>query len=52
MSLTLSLTLQNFTKINYQLPHEGDAWPSIEDRLLKSGPVALEVSSKEIYNTR
>ncbi|KAL9131320.1 MAG: hypothetical protein Q9175_006792 [Cornicularia normoerica] len=52
MSLTLSLTLQNYTHINYQLPHEGDAWPSIEDRLLKSGPVALELASKKIYNTR
>ena len=52
ISLTESLTLQNYTHINYQLPHEGDAWPSVEDRLLKSGPVALELSSKEIYNTR
>lgn len=52
MSLTLSQTLQNFTHINYQLPHEGDAWPSIEDRLLKSGKPELETSSKKIYSTR
>ena len=52
MSLTLSGTLQNFTKINYQLPHAGDAWPSVEDRLLKSGPVALEKAAKKIYNER
>lgn len=52
MTLILSLTLQNFTHINYQLPHEGDAWPGVEDRLLKSGSLSLEVSSKEILNTR
>ena len=52
MSLTLSLTLQNFTHINYQFPHEGDAWPSVEDRLLKSSPPPLEVNTKKILNTR
>ena len=52
MSLTLSLTFQNFTHINYQFPHEGDAWPSVEDRLLKSSPPPLEVNTKQILNTR
>lgn len=52
ISLTSSETLQNFTHIDYQLPHEGDAWPSVEDRFPKSRPPAVETSSKEIYNTR
>ncbi len=51
MDLTVSRTIQNFTKIRYHIPHGGDSFPSIEDRFLKSFP-ALEISSKEIYNTR
>ncbi len=51
MDLTVSRTIQNFTKIRYHIPHGGDSFPSIEDRFLKSFP-ALELSSKEIYNTR
>ena len=51
MDLTLSQTIQNFAKIRYHIPQEGGAFPSIEDRVLKSFP-ALEASSKEIYNTR
>ncbi|KAF6232725.1 hypothetical protein HO173_008939 [Letharia columbiana] len=52
VSLTSSETLPNFTRIDYQLPHEGDAWPNVEDRFPKSRPPAVETSSKEIYNTR
>lgn len=51
MDLTLSQTIKNFTKIRYHLPHEGGSFPSIEDRFL-SPYLALEASSKEIYNTR
>lgn len=51
MDLTLSQTIQNFTKILYHIPQEGGSFPSIEDRFIKSYP-ALETSSKEVYNTR
>lgn len=51
MDLTLSRTIQNFTKIRYHIPQEGGSFPSIEDRVLTSFP-ALDIPSKDIYNTR
>lgn len=51
MDLTISQTIQNFTKLRYAVSQEGGSFPSIEDRFLISFP-ALEVSSKQIYNTR
>jgi predicted TIM-barrel fold metal-dependent hydrolase len=51
MDLTLSLTLHNFTGIRYLLPHEGGAFPSFEDRMLRSLP-ALVGPAMQIFNTR
>ncbi|KAM0805995.1 hypothetical protein BDR22DRAFT_896156 [Usnea florida] len=52
MDLTTSQTIQNFTKIRYQIPSAGGSLPSIEDRFLKSYYPALETSAKAAYNKR
>ncbi|KAB5531275.1 hypothetical protein GE09DRAFT_1146520 [Coniochaeta sp. 2T2.1] len=51
MDLTASQTLTNFTNIRYGFTHGGGAFPSIEDRFLKSFG-ALEGAAKEAYNSR
>lgn len=51
MDLTASRTLTNFTNIRYSFAHGGGAFPSIEDRFLKSSPV-LEGPAKAAYNSR
>ncbi|KAB5575551.1 hypothetical protein GE09DRAFT_1092464 [Coniochaeta sp. 2T2.1] len=51
MDLTASQTLTNFTNIRYGFTHGGGAFPSFEDRLLKSFG-ALEGAAKEAYNSR
>ena len=52
MDLTTSQTIQNFTKIRYQIPSAGGSLPSIEDRFLKSYYPALEASAKAAYSKR
>ncbi|KAG6865411.1 hypothetical protein C0991_002905 [Blastosporella zonata] len=51
MDLTLTQTIQNFTSINYIIPHVGGAFPACADRILKSAP-AIYNSSMQIYQTR
>ena len=51
MDLTASQTLTNFTNIRYGFTHGGGAFPSIEDRFLKSFG-ALERPAKLAYNSR
>jgi len=49
--LTLTQTLQQFTNINYVIPHLGGAFPAVIDRMLKSVPTIYD-SSMQIYSTR
>ncbi|MCJ1224879.1 hypothetical protein MMC12_001526 [Toensbergia leucococca] len=51
MDLTISQTINNFTKLHYVIPHVGGSFPSIEDRFIKSYP-ALESPAKQIFNSR
>ncbi|OIW30329.1 hypothetical protein CONLIGDRAFT_661675 [Coniochaeta ligniaria NRRL 30616] len=51
MDLTASQTLTNFTNIRYSFSHGGGAFPSIEDRFLKSFSV-LEGPAKAAYGSR
>ena len=50
-SLALAQTFQNLTNIRWHIPHGGDAWPSIEDRLLNYYP-DIKASAKPVFNTR
>ncbi|KAG6825703.1 hypothetical protein H0H92_002761 [Tricholoma furcatifolium] len=51
LDLSLTQTIQNFTNMNYIIPHVGGAFPACADRILKSAP-AIYNSSMEIYQTR
>ncbi|KAG6828229.1 hypothetical protein H0H92_008727, partial [Tricholoma furcatifolium] len=53
MDLSLTQTIENFTNINYIIPHVGGAFPACIDRILKTLPSpAIYNSSMEIYQTR
>ena len=52
MDLTTSQTIQNFTKIRYQIPSVGGSLPSTEDRFLKAYYPSLEASAKAAYSKR
>ncbi|KAF2740409.1 hypothetical protein EJ04DRAFT_482411 [Polyplosphaeria fusca] len=50
--LTLSLTLQNYTSLDYQFSHGGGAFPSIWDRLFDQSTADFKSSSEKIYRKR
>ncbi|KAH8888492.1 amidohydrolase 2 [Thozetella sp. PMI_491] len=51
MDLTLTQTLMNYTNLKYIFNHCGGAYPSIEDRYLRSSLNLLQ-SATQVYNTR